>query len=109
MPSDVGAPAGVAGVVESALAADHTQYFSTGAVGAKVMHKQCIWTAWGHAAHQGRARLLPDRHRDFIDHRPQAARSAGDKTDDEVQQRHDDLHYHHSDQYYSRASDWARP
>ena len=106
MPSDVGAPAGD---IASALAADHTQFFSTGAVEAKGMHKQCIWAAWGHAAHQGWARLLPDRHRDLIDHRSQAARSAGDKNGDEVQQRHDGRHYHHPGQYNSRASDWTRP
>ena len=102
MPSDVGAPAGD---IASALAADHTQFFSTGAVEAKGMFKQRIRTAWGHAAQQGWARLLLDRRRDLIVHGPRATRNAGGKFDDEEQQRQGDYHYHCPEQFRARVAD----
>ena len=37
----------------------------TSAVEAKGMYKQCIWAAWGHAAHRGLARPLLDRRRNL--------------------------------------------
>ena len=63
MPSDVHA---LAGVIAPALVADHTRFFSTGAVEAKGMYKQHIRTVWAHAAHRGWARLLLNRRRDLV-------------------------------------------
>ena len=88
MPSDVEA---LAGVIASALAAGHIQFFSTSAVEAKGMYKQHIRAAWGPAAHQGLARLLLDRRRDLVVHGPRATRNASGKLDGE-QQRHGDRH-----------------
>ena len=50
MSSDEG---GLAGVIAPALAADHTQFFSTSAAEAKRVHKQHSRMAWAHAAHRG--------------------------------------------------------
>ena len=86
MPSDVDA---LTDVTASALAADHIQFFSTSAAEAKGMYKKRIWTAWGHAARRGLARLLLDRRRDLIVHGPRATRNAGEKFDNEEHQRHD--------------------
>ena len=63
MPLDVGA---LADVTAQALAAEHTQFFSTNAVEAKGAYKKRIRAGWGHAAHRRWARLLPDCHRDLI-------------------------------------------
>ena len=71
------------GVIASAFAADHIQFFSISAMDAKGMHKQRIRTAWGHAAHQGWALLLLGRCRNLIAHGPRATHSAGGKFDDE--------------------------
>ena len=50
MSSDAGA---LAGAIAPALAADHTQFFSTSAAEAKRVHKQHNRMAWAHAAHRG--------------------------------------------------------
>jgi len=78
---------GLTGVIALALAADHIQFFFTSAVEAKGMYKQRIRTAWDHAAHRGRTRLLLGRRRDLISHGPRATRSAGGEFDDEEQAR----------------------
>ena len=92
-----------------AIAADHIQFFSTSAAEAKGMYKQRIWTARGHAAHRGWARLLLDRRWDLIVHRPRATRKAGGEFDDEEQQRHGDYHYHYPEQFHARVSDRGAP
>ena len=84
MPSEVGA---LAGVTASALAENHTQFFSISALEAKGMYKQRTRTAWGHAARRGWARVLYDRRRDLIVHGPRATRNAGGEFDVEEQQR----------------------
>ena len=95
----------LADVTASALAADHIQFFSTSAAEAKGMYKKRIWTAWGHAARRGLARLLLDRRRDLIVHGPRATRNAGGKFDDEEQHRHNHHHHHYPVQFHARASD----
>jgi hypothetical protein len=105
MSSDVGA---LADVIASALAADHIQFFSTGAMEAKGMYKQRIRRAWGHAAHRGWARLLLDRRKDLIVHRPRATRGAGCKTDDDEQRRQVDNHCHYFEQFRACASSRVR-
>ena len=93
MSSDVEA---LADVIESALAADHNQVYSTSAAEAKGLREQRIRTAWAH---------LLDRRRDLIVHGPRITRSAGWEFDDEEQQRHDDHHYHCSEQFHACTSD----
>ena len=88
----------LADVIASALAADHIQFISTSALEADSMYEQRTRAAWGQAAHRG-----------WIVHRPWATRSPGGIFDDEEQQRHDDDDHHSSEQFDSRASDWARP
>ena len=102
MPSDVNA---LADVIASALAADHTQFFSTSTAEAKGVYRQNIRTAWGHTAHRGWACLLLDRCRGLIVHGPRATRSAGGKFDGEKQQREDDHHHHGPKQFHARAPD----
>ena len=102
MSTDVGA---LADVAASALAADHTQFVSTGALEAMGIYKKRIRTAWVHAAHRGWARLLLGHRSDLIVHGPRATRNAGGKFDDEEQQRHGDCHCHCPEQYHARASD----
>lgn len=83
----------------------NTQFFLASSVEAKSMYKQRIQTAWGHAAHQGWARLLLEHRRDLIVHGPRATRNAGGKSDDEEQQRHGNCHCRYPEQFHTRASD----
>ena len=81
----------------TALATDHTQFYSENAKQAKGMFKQRIRKAWGHTAHSGWARLLLDRRRDLIIRGPASHRTcpdtAGGLTEDELEHHN----YHHPD------------
>ena len=105
MSSDADAPAGV---IASALAADHIQFFSSLSAEAKGMYKQRIRTARGHAAHRGWARLLLDRRRGLIahgPHAPRATRSAGGNSTTRSSSGTATIHYHSPGQFRARASD----
>ena len=67
-----GTPSGVddfANVTAPALAADHTQFFSTGAMGARGVFKQRTRTAWGHTAHWGPEGCTPPSLSPYLQHR----------------------------------------
>ena len=77
-------------IIAHELARTHFPYYSGGAKRTKGMYRQRIQKSWGHTAHRGLARLLPDRARNLIIHGPahRGANGAAMPTDEDDQDGH---------------------
>jgi len=60
----------ICGIIAHDLERTHVSYYNDDAKRTKGMYRQRIQKAWGHTAHRGWARLLPNRARDLIIHDP---------------------------------------
>ena len=72
-------------IIAHELARTHVPYYNGDAKRTKGMYRQRTQKAWGHTAHRGWARLLPDRARGLIIHGPahRGANGAAMPTDED--------------------------